>query len=359
MKRIGIITWHYYDNFGSALQSYSLQQIVIALSGGECEFINYRKPIFGKPNIIIDAIRLVLGTLFGRYIERFNYGHFMFMHKYLKQGRMTLDETKLPKLTSKYNIIICGSDQIWAPNVYHPVYFASFAKPGVAKISYAASIGLNDIPEDLAKTYKDHLSDFYAISVREEEGQELLKRKCGIEASLVLDPTLLNDSEFYKRIERKVLHVNEKFLFCYFLNREHNYKERVIEYAKLHNLIIVGVSLREDDNTWMNCLHRLGADQFIWLINHSEAILTDSYHGAIFSLLFHKNFWLFQRFNEGDPLCQNSRIRQLKNYFGSCVRIISGNDPIDENISIDYNAFEADLIPLRKRSIDYLRKSLQ
>ncbi len=358
MNNIGIVTWHYYENYGSALQAFALQGIICSL-GYKAEFINYHNPKYGKINGTKEFIKCACDLLLGYFSDRFRFGSIRFLKRYLYQGAKTLEVEKLPELAAKYDAIICGSDQIWAPNVFNPVYFASFAKPETRKISYAASVGLNDIPQDLVPEYKRLLSDFSAISIREDEGKVLLKERCGIDSTVVLDPTLLHDAVFYKRIQRRVQGIKGKYLFCYFLNENHHYREKVEKYARAHGLQIVGVSARLDDGGWMKRLTNLGADHFLWLIDHAEAVMTDSYHGTIFSLLYHKDFWTFVRFAEDSPICQNSRIRQLQSYFGNNVRIVGQKDDIDELTEPDFSDFEERLSPLRSASLDFLKTALK
>lgn len=359
MRETGIITWHYYSNFGSVLQSYALQEAIAEL-GYEAEFVNYRNLKFGKPNQAKNAVKLFLHYTLGCLFERFRIYPQAFSHKYLRQGKLVTDEQLLQALSRRYSTIICGSDQIWAPNCYNPVYFAAFAGSRTRKVSYAASIGLNDIPAELVPKYKEHLEDFHAVSVRETEGKDLLKEKCGIDATVVLDPTLLHDAPFYQAIEQRVKGISSgKYLFCYFLNKEHNYRERAERYAKEHGLQIVGVSDRKDDATWMTRLTNLSAGHFIWLIHHAETVMTDSYHGTIFSLLFHKEVWTFVRFAEDSPICQNSRIRQLQDYFGENIQVLGQNDEASKDRSIDFNLFESRLKELRLQSLSFLKKALQ
>lgn len=361
-KNIGLLTWHYYSNFGSALQAFALQHTIETL-GYKSSFVNYHNPKFGKVNWIKDTVRLILGNTIGRIplsvADRFRYATICFSHKHHHLGKATTDEKLLPLLTKDFDILVCGSDQIWAPNVFNPVYFAAFAEKHIRKVSYAASIGLNAIPEDLILKYKELLQSFHTIGIREEEGKNLLKQTCGIDSTVVLDPTLLVDASVYCKMQRKVHGIHKPFLFCYFLNKEHQYKENVERYAREHNLQIVGVSDKATDGKWMKRLTGLGADHFLWLINNAEAIMTDSYHGSIFSLLFHKNLWIFQRFVESDPICQNSRIRQLRNNFNLGQRIITATSLIDETKAIDYNYFESRLKELRASSLDFLKKTLE
>ena len=109
----------------------------------------------------------------------------------------------------------------------------------------------------------------------------------------------------------------------------------------------------------MQRVTNIGADQFLWLINNAETIFTDSYHGSIFSLLFHKNLWIFTRFAEDSPICQNSRIRQLQNNFNLGPRIMAAEQAINDSRTIDYNYFEERLATLRKESLLYLKNALE
>lgn len=362
-KKVGILTWHYYINFGSALQSFALYSVIKSL-GYEAVIVNYLNPRHGNiPNSILSKIKAVVRYVLAyipKFGKRWHNNPIKFRNRYFEETLPFNSEEEGARICRDISVACCGSDQIWAPNCYNPYYFAHFLDgKKIRKISYAASIGLNDIPANLAKVYRQHLLDFYAIGIREEEGKNLLKKTCNIDSTVVLDPTLLVDVSVYEKMQRKVHGIHKPFLFCYFLNKEHQYKENVERYAHEHNLQIVGVSDKASDAEWMNRLTGLGADHFLWLINNAETIMTDSYHGSIFSLLFHKNLWIFQRFEESNPICQNSRIRQLRNNFNLGQRIIMATSPIDDSKAIDYNYFESRLKELRASSLDFLKKALE
>lgn len=366
MKKIGILTWHYYSNFGSSLQAFALQHTLTKL-GTDVVIVNYHSPKFGLYNKKKNILALILLFIDRLTFHKLNsslcklYGGInvaSFQHKWQKTTRITQTNEGIKNITKHFDCIVYGSDQIWAPNVYNSIYMGAFVPQHVRKISYAASIGLNDIPDDMVKTYKQNLSSFHAVSVREQEGKDLLKRRCGIESTVVLDPTLMVDVEVYLKMQRPVNGIEGKYIFCYFLNKEHLYRTKVELYAKTRNLQIVGVSDKSSDASWMKCLTYIGADQFLWLINHAETVFTDSYHGSIFSLLFHKNLWTFVRFDEDNPICQNSRIRQLQNNFNIAHRIINSSSEIDDSKCIDYDLFEIRLAQLRESSLAFLRNVL-
>lgn len=363
MKKIGIITWHYYNNFGSTLQSYALQTTIEKL-GYKAEIINYRNKSFGQESIIKKTLKYSIARIIklinGKFGERFLYPFLVFRKKQLNETKVIYDYDKLNKIADNYQTIICGSDQIWAPNVFNPIYMINFAEgKKIKKVSYAASVGLNYIPSKLQDTYKELLSDFYAISVREEVGMLLLKDKCEIDSTVVLDPTFLLDRYEYQKLQQPVKGIEQPFIFCYFLNKEHQYREQVEIYAKNKGYSIIGYSVKEDDSSWMTLLKKIGPSEFLWLVENSSIVFTDSYHGTIFSLIFNKKFWTFERFNLNDTINQNSRIYQLSKVFGIEQRILNDDSILEDSQSMDYNLFEEILKKEKNASINFLKEALE
>ena len=355
MNKIGLITWHYYLNFGSVLQAYALQTVLT--NYGQVEIINYRNPKFKKFSTAKNWTKIAMGYILPNSNRIIKNSFNLFFYQHLKKvSKLFYD---LDKWKNTYDCIICGSDQIWAPNVFDPVYMLNFCdSSNTKKISYAASIGLNDIPDDLISQYRKLLSDFHFISVREESGAQLLRGKCGIkEVTTVLDPTLLLNPSEYTKIEKKVKNPNN-FIFCYFLNDNNEYERRVRVYAKQNDQSIVGWSAKEKDTSYLGNYKWIGPQEFLWLIHHAKCVFTDSYHGTIFSLLYHKPFYTFERFKSDDPINQNSRIYQLDKWFGISKRIVTDTHPIEACEEFDYDKFEIDLKKARRISINFLKEAL-
>lgn len=362
--RVGIITWHYYPNFGSALQAYALQKSIEGL-GYNTRIINYKKIKYGKRNTTKEYAQAILHEL-SHYVPsiacRYSYPFEHFQKKFFKETHLVQNEVELSALCYNYDAIICGSDQIWAPNVLNPVYLLDFVPNDVKKISYAASIGLNSIPDNLIPMYRKNVTTFDSVSVREEKAAEILKIVCGISSEIVLDPTLLISAEHWKLLMRNQKNnSNRKYLFCYFLKADHDYRDKVLQYAKDNELNIIGYSANKNDSLWMTeSLLRIGPCEFLDYIYHADTIITDSYHGTCFSLLFHKKFLTFERFRNTDKICQNSRIQQLQKYFSIERQTIPCDEPSDLKIDIiDYNDFEEKLNALRDKSVKFLLDSLE
>lgn len=357
-KKIGIITWHNGGNFGSVLQALALSSKLCEL-GYEAEIINYLPSPYGRFTFIRDLVVKFLAIFIPQLRNRINLNSDSFRKRNVRQTSPLYNRSMLEKAATVYDVIVCGSDQIWAPNIINSVYFANFAPKSVRKISYAASIGLNEIPKRLINVYKENLKDFYGISVREDVGKELLESKCNIDSCVVIDPTLLYGPDFYEKYEKSIGNIKQPFIFCYFLNSDNYYSNIVCNYATLHKLDIIGVSACERDRKWMCCLNDIGPEKFLWLIHHANCIFTDSYHGTIFSMLYHKRVWTFERFETNDPKNQNSRIFQLHNYFGLAGIIINARTKELDSTDFDYERFETQLMRLRLNSLNYLEKSLK
>lgn len=360
--QVGILTWHQYENFGSMLQAFALQKTLEQLKIRN-EIVDYFNESILPAKKKSERLKYLLKkVLMAVKLDQFvgdYYSFQRFYFDYLCKSKTVTNRDQLKSLSMKYYCIICGGDQIWAPNVYDPVYMADFVdEENIRLVSYAASIGLNDIPEKLRPIYRDLLSRFSCVSVREEKGKELLKELCNIDAKVVLDPTFLLDVSVYRKIQKKVLQVKKPYIFCYFLNKHHDYGSRVQSFATACGCEICGISSSTQDNNWMHILRGIGPQEFLWLVDNAEYIFTDSYHGTIFSLLFQKKFWTFERFRNDDPICQNSRIQQLNKMFDLESKILSSKEIPDVNVNLDYEVIQEKMQIYIKESKNFLREAL-
>lgn len=363
-KKIGLLTWHYYTNYGSLLQTYALLKSIRSL-GYDIKVLNYHNPKFGRVSIIKMLIKSItnyipIGLLKGKlaflYFPRDRF------KRYFNETTVAYTEDDLNKLCENFDTIVCGSDQIWAPNVFNPIYFLNFVPDDKTKISYAASIGLNKIPDHLIKDYKTLISRIKFLSVRESKGKELIQEICGRDAAVVLDPTLLINEKEWSRISYAPKINNAPYIFCYFLKEDHEYKYAVKKYAEKKGLKIIGISSCKDDREFMELIdeHKSGPREFLGFIKNSSVVITDSYHGTIFSLLFHRSFVTFERFKSSETICQNSRINQLVDFFNIKENVVRC-EPSTELVikSVNWEAFEETLKILREKSLVFLKSSLK
>jgi len=372
MKKIAIITITNSGlNFGNRLQNYALQHVSERYSV-QVLSIYSAKSIFG--NIWLSRLRRIAKILLKSSLRRrcFNY----FDKKHIKKAkRIRYEGINEKSFSGEYDAFIAGSDQIWNPNFHFNsgFEFLDFADPA-KRYSYAASFGVSQVPEKHREEYSNRLKSLNRISVREEQGREIVKHISGRDAPVHLDPTMLLDAEHYATLEEKPRHpLPDKYLLTYFLGKiPPEYNAFIKESAEQSELQVVELS-ESPDSAFYNC----GPQHFLYLIRHAEYICADSFHGIVFSILFKKRFTVFSRsdsaasmdsgsdsavsMNSGidNTASMNSRIDTLLNKFGMESRIF-GNLSVDESMkNIPYDQVEKHLSREREAAEKYLREIVE
>ncbi|WP_303179924.1 polysaccharide pyruvyl transferase family protein [uncultured Butyricimonas sp.] len=358
------VTWTYYQNYGTILQAYALQQVIIKL-GHNNKIIDDSMIIRKKyrfafiPDKIKDICRIVfhLNNVYARKSIIRNREYKQFKMKYLHIDFNTFPVKNLDK---RYDIFICGSDQIWSPTekIFDDFYFLEFTQK--RKVAYAPSLGKAFLPDWYKKRVKRLLKNFDFISVRESKGAELLSELIGYELEVVLDPTLLlNSPEWDKVINGECTDIG-KYILVYMLTPNDIYIKVVMDFAKKYNLKVCILGTSEEylhlDAENIFC----GPDRFLQLIKQAEIVFTDSFHGTIFSILFHKEFYTFKRFSDQSSLNQNSRIDNLFEQLDICGRLIDSRnlDIVGASPVLDYQKIDIRLNMLRMTSFAFLKKAL-
>lgn len=328
LSKIGILTWHYYSNVGSNLQAWAMQHVLKSM-GFDAKFVNYRKREFDGDRFPKSVVKAIVGTLpFGPSLDTWR-----FQRRQFRQTSKTYDPAEAVGLCDGFDAVVCGSDQIWAPNVFDPVYMLDGVSNRVRKISYAASIGISTIPEEMKPVYRDLLSRFDFVGVREEQGRQLLE-KLGIRATAVLDPTLLLDKDAWNSIADHGS-VEPGCVFCYFLGDPGRYKEAVEEAARVQKAPVVAYLPEGGDAPIPGCrvIRRMGPAEFLSWVDLSNLVLTDSFHGIALSVVYRTDFVAFMRFSANSPINQNSRVENILTKLDLMGRLTSGevmpNGPID------------------------------
>ena len=368
--KVGILTWHDPSNCGSTLQAYALH-VYLQNQGIDATIINYipqwcRGDCMQMPWNTLSLKRKIKRFVKGIPIVCYNYlpecllkrtnPFFPFYNHFCKMTVACTEDT-IAEVCKSFTTIISGSDQIWNPNFLDPIFLQSFADDHINKISYAASLGGNILPEGMKSIYKNYLQTFHAISVRENEGKDLLK-SIGISSDVHIDPTLLLDASHYRSIAKKpILNITKPFVFCYFLSTDQEYKRQVIEYIQALKLKAIGFSANNEDYQWMKKIDNMGPCEWLWLIDNADIVLTNSYHATILSLVLHTPFFTFIRFSSDDTKCQNSRLDQLDSYFGTADYYVE--EKIPEKPIYPFAQFDEKLPALRNSAHEYLIKNIK
>ena len=355
MKKVGIMTFNNSYNYGAALQAYALKEAVNML-GYEASVIDYTivDDYNRYSHKILSSGLKIAPVKIKDYIsnKRRMYAFSTFRRNNFNLSKDSFfDYDDLSKLNDSYDIFIVGSDQVWNLNLtngIHNNFLLSFTADNKLRIAYAASLGKGERTfYDNADLLRPYLSRFHAISCREESGAQLLTEITGRDVPVVLDPTLLHDSAFYKNISLEYKNKKEKYILVYSMGSKIP-KEYIFKLARKKHLKIkyssrlfhMGLSERFSHS---------GPAEFIDLVANAEYIITSSFHGTVFSILFKKQFCVYSK--------NDNRIQPILTRFGLLDRILSENFNIDK--AINYKKV-FDLIELeRKRSFDFLRTSLE
>ena len=347
MKKVAILTiTNSGMNFGNRLQNYALQE-ALKKCGAEVKTIKSVKSIYGS--LLLSKIRQMIKEIVKNNKRRRIYGSFE--KAYISYDSMfRYENINESKFADRYDAFIAGSDQVWNPNFHFnsDFEFATFA-PKEKRFSYAASIGVSDITDKQLPGFINNLKGMRKISVRESDSVELVERLIGRRPMLHVDPTMLLEQENYRLLEQKPDYdLPEKYLFMYYLgNVSEDYRSIVQSIADESGLKIVKFT-----ETPGEPFYNIGPQHFLYLVDHARYICTDSFHGAVFSVLFKKQFAIFTRQDKDIPM--NSRIETLVKTFGLQERLIDelGNDYVR---NIDYESVFEILDKKRSEAYEYLR----
>ncbi len=366
--KIAVITLHHVRNIGSLLQTLATVRVLEDM-GHTVEVIDY----IPKGLTLLEGVRTIRKT--GNIIKDLcrTCGAFLtFSDRQIITGQFLAGNVPLTKNTYRRyaelaaappdaDLYLCGSDQIWNTQNSNEkddikAYYLCFVPAGKKKVSYSSSIGKTDFQEDEAKFVAEALRDFHAVSVRERHAVELLGSIGISPVTHVLDPTMLVTPEQWDRLLKiKLKKPGGGYIFVYNLNRNPKIKSFAQQLAKEKQLQIVNFTDALDFiKGAKNRMHNTPQD-FLYYIKNAEYVLTDSFHGTVFSILFNKRFLTFsvQRFN--------SRIESLLEMFGLTQRYAdhaaNWQDALDSEI--DYDRVNRVLDEQRKVSHNFLEAFLK
>ena len=347
------ITFHNTNNFGAALQCYALQQSLLAL-GVENEVLDYTSPYLNKPYKLSaleekGVIRYFLGMVYSLLRMPRNKAFRKFRRLLILSKPLNKDTIKT--IENEYDLFITGSDQVWNGSLvgYDDSYFLHFVKDGNKKGSYAASFGFLKIEEELKPKYRELLQNYKYYNVRETSGSDILKDLFGVDANVTVDPTLLIDKDSWSRAANNV-GINEPYILVYQISPSGKLIEVVKQLTKQTGLKIVAVPFI------MGCYFdyipnpTLGPSEWVGLFQNASYVVTDSFHGTAFSMIFNRNVWCCIPEND-------SRISSFLSIVGIPERLIYPSTTIPENLTevIPFGQINVKLGEIREQGLAALR----
>lgn len=353
MDKMGIITF-FYDNFnyGALLQAYALQKLLTKyICETEVLIIDSLPKGSSKLEKIIDIKNNVKNIPIRNKLLLRKKAMRNFQLNFVKHSKY-YTESNIITANSEYSAFICGSDIVWCqPLKYNAyIYWLDFVGKNKKKFSYAASIG-RDFTDLESKTAEKFLRSFDKISVREQQViRQIYNENYNIE--VVLDPTLLLECEEWDEICSKRL-IQDDYIFAFLLGDNKKHRQIIKTYAKNNKLKIVTLPYMLFNLRLCDCffgdkrLYNVSPQDFLSLIKFSKIVFTDSYHCVIFSLLYHKQFYVFSR---GERI--DTRMVELLTKFNINSVLIG---KCNKYSLIDYTKFEMILRGHREKSIKYIK----
>ena len=342
MKKIGIYTLNGNNNYGNRLQNYALKNYLENSFKCDVNTIWYPsrkeliKEFFKRKDILS--------------IENIRFNNFYkFSHNFLKIKYYFSED-----LANKYDRFIVGSDQVWNYNFcgFNSAMFLEFGNVN-KNISYAASFGVDKIPEELNETYKNGLNNIKYISVREDRGKEIVKELTGrTDVEVLVDPTMLLTAEEWDKVSKKPKQLKtDKYILNYFLGElSESRKKEIDRIAKENGCEVINIL---DKNS---PFYQTGPSEFLYLEKNAFLICTDSFHSCVFAILYNRPFIVFDR-EQKDLVSMNSRIDTLLSKFKLEDRRYKGKIE-KEGLLHNYNEAYKILENEREKSNKFLKKAL-
>ena len=318
---IGIVTINDYSNLGNRLQNYAMYTILSkydetynivifygsgGVKDGDCYKPSLVKNILRVPYHMALSIKSSLTNHNQYLLAKEREKNFLEFNKYIIDQDEITPKTDYETLNAKYDYFVAGSDQVWNPNFYkmyiNMLGFASSEK----KVAVSPSVSVETLTDDQMQEFIRYLSDYKALSCREEQGSKLIESIVGRECTTLVDPTLMLSKEEWDQIIKKpVFHdENKKYVLLYFLgNLTEEYKGSIAVISDRYNLEVIDVL--DKNSRYYTC----GPAEFVWMIKHAELILTDSFHGSVLSYIYDKPFRIFGRVDGN--VSMNSRLVNL------------------------------------------------
>lgn len=353
-SKTGIVTFHNSHNCGSMLQALALQIKLEEFTGTQATIIDFSSEgqtdlyrIFPKIHNIKGLVKNLMFFPYYKKLKKQQSDYNEFMKYFNLTAKHYSKNSELFSLNGEYDFWVCGSDQVW--NTKCPdaddAYFLNFVKEG-KKIAYAPSLGGADIAKvvDDVDKYVAYLNSLDAISIREMNGKRWLERLLNKEVPIIADPTLLLTSDEWAKYQTPGRIIKEPYIFYYAFHYNKEQNNLVKEISRRLGIKVVSMDVK----TWIiRGLRRYGVElsseygpsAFLNIIANADMILTRSFHGAVFSSIYKKKFWMLGKIstdpNKDDRAYSVLKQLGLENREITLESIKGGRDILEP---IDYNA---------------------
>lgn len=371
--KVRIISYQNAKNYGAVLQSYGLQEVIRMLGYNDVKFINY------NPKYLSDRynpwtkkylgfkwtnLRKFLGYILN--LPFYLFSIIIRNHNFSKSVKRLLHQTPVVLFDLKEcdpivcDTLICGSDQIWNTAItgeFDKSYFGegNYMKLG-KRIAYAPSTELSSLNDFNLKQIAELLDNFDALSVRENKLRDVLQPVIKKQIEVCVDPTILAGTKIFEKIANKKILFNKKYIIVYSYNVIEPYVFDLVKQIpssdeyEVHYLSFLGVGRRLMLNPKVHST--VCVEDFLGYFYNASYVVTNSFHGLAFSLLFKKNF------NVGYVSGKSERCYSLLESIGMLNRLVKDGNSADWSTP-DYEYIDSKLAYIRQNSLEFLKNSLK
>ena len=368
--KIDIITRHAIANYGSILQAYATEKMLDKLNI-ENEIIDYVRVEENSKNLVKTYMknskkwnrnfitRFIYKIIQKPNLDIMNNKFAKYRKKYLKlTSKQYTNKNELMEDLPQADIYCTGSDQVWgqiANDDYDENYFLEFVPNDKRCIAYSASFGKNKLSENLKIKLPKLMEKYSDIMVRELSAVKILNASGIDNVKLVLDPTLLLSKEEWEENLKIKNNEKEQYILTYQLHHNKEFDKYLKKLAKATNLKVVRLSSSIYYKfKYGKFVYLPDLEQFLTYFKNAKYVVTDSFHGTVFSIIFNKQVIDIL------PGKTRTRIESILKLFGMEDRIVNDyNDMSIINKEIDYKKVNDILDKERKKSIEYLRKAIE
>lgn len=367
--KIALLSFHNAANYGASLQAYALQKF-LSDSGVDCEYINYinksRAHEYSMSWHIYDSLKhcrfksAIAYFMGSPFMELRKYRFRKFYREYLKTTEKVFRSSiEARTLNGEYDKFVVGSDQVWNPvcNGYDTAFLLDFVSDNNKKISYSPSFGMSEISNGLKESYRDNLSKFHALGVRETKGRDIIKQLTGRDAVVAIDPVMLLSKEQWIKLIHKS-NVEERYIFSY-TNRDSQIDDFFRTGYQLNNrkLYILSRYTKPSDfvNPKIKVKYCMSPQDFVSVIANADLIVSASFHCVAMSILLNRPFIAVLTGDTG----KDERIVNLLKTTGLSNRVLSNKTTVEDiEAPIDWTSVNNFINEARKKSADYLLSAI-
>lgn len=384
--KIGILTlFHDNYNWGGVLQGYALKTLLEERYNAQTDILRYG---YGR-NVIYDSKikqalqynpKEIIKKVSGKVLKNNNgeLNNYLanrrklfkdFMEENTTNATVYSDET-LVRAADEYDYLISGSDQVWNPNVGKAGFFQTMiSSEKCKKVAYAASIARDDLTKYEQEKMLPLIADFDAVSVRERTAKKFLDKYMGGKTKIteVLDPVLmLPQNKWNTLAEKSNLQVNEKYALAFFFSESIEYRKEIQKYCDKNGMKLLFIPFAKNEFIKSDLLGNdekmfdVGPYDFVKLFSNAECIFTDSFHGCVFSLIFHKRVCVFER-DKQNKVSKNSRLYDLLDKFELSNQLIKNPTNITKVMkqNVDFDRIDKLHSKYRESSFEFLDDTIK